>query len=541
VRPSVREDPTSQQGSTESKMRQPEVHTRSGRASRPAARWIKAMITQALGTTGIRVEGELLCNKTMFSEAEAERDVFYVFKTTTDPDTMYLHQAMKEPDKEQFKEARLKEVKDQTENKNFSIVSRDSVLVNEPIMLTVWQMKRKQDIITRQVKKWKARLNINGSKMIKGIHFQESYSSVATWNSIRTMLILAAQHDWHTIQIDYVLAFPQAPIERTLYMEIPKGFELEDRHDHAKYVLKLHWNVYGSKNAGRTWYQYLSQKLVEEVGFVQSKIDDCVYYKGTVMYVLYTDDSILAGPDRNDIKQVIKDIQLANLNITVEGDIQDFLGINISRKEDGSIHLSQPQLIKGILKDLRLNGNNTKIKTTLSLSSRILTKHEDSEDFDGSFDYQLIVGKLNYLEKGTRVDISYISHQCARFAVEPKKEHGEAIRWLGRYLKGTCDKGLILKPDGVSGLEVYVDDESPHTGVHCKLYEDNSGALEILRHKKYRPRTKHLLVKLHHFRDYVTRREISIHPIRHDQQADFITKPVNESTLIKLRGLVQGW
>jgi hypothetical protein len=112
----------------------------------------------------------------MFSDAEAERDVLYAFKTTADPDTMYLHQAMKEPNKEQFKEAMLKEVKDQTENKNFSIVSQDSVPVNEPIMPTVWQMKRKQDIITRQVKKWKARLNIDRSKMIKGIHFQESYS-----------------------------------------------------------------------------------------------------------------------------------------------------------------------------------------------------------------------------------------------------------------------------------------------------------------------------------------------------------------------------
>jgi hypothetical protein len=40
--------------------------------------------------------------------------------------------------------------------------------------------------------------------------------------------------------------------------------------------------------------------------------------------------------------------------------------------------------------------------------------------------------------------------------VETKKEHGEAIRWIGRYLKGTGDKGLILKPDGISGLVVYV-------------------------------------------------------------------------------------
>ena len=78
--------------------------------------------------------------------------------------------------------------------------------------------------------------------------------------------------------------------------------------------------------------------------------------------------------------------------------------------------------------------------------------------------------------------------------------------------------------------------------VHCRLHEDNSGALEILNKAKYRPRTKHLLVKLHHFRDYVTRGEISIHPIRtQDQQADYLTKPVNEETLTKLRKLVQGW
>jgi hypothetical protein len=78
--------------------------------------------------------------------------------------------------------------------------------------------------------------------------------------------------------------------------------------------------------------------------------------------------------------------------------------------------------------------------------------------------------------------------------------------------------------------------------VHCRLYEDNSGALEILKTEKYRPRTKHLLVKLHHFRDYVTRGEITIHQVgTADQQADYLTKPVNEPTLQKLRSLVQGW
>jgi hypothetical protein len=78
--------------------------------------------------------------------------------------------------------------------------------------------------------------------------------------------------------------------------------------------------------------------------------------------------------------------------------------------------------------------------------------------------------------------------------------------------------------------------------MHCKVFEDNSGALEIAKVHKYRPRTKHLNVKLHHFCDYVTRGEISINPINtKDQLADYLTKPVTAETLQRLRKEVMGW
>ena len=115
------------------------------------------------------------------------------YASSADPDTMYMHEAMREPDREEFKKAMIKEVKDQTENGNFSIVPRAEVPKGEPTMPAVWQMKRKRDIMTRAVKKWKARLNIDGSKMVKGVHYEESYSPVASWNSIRTMLMLVAK------------------------------------------------------------------------------------------------------------------------------------------------------------------------------------------------------------------------------------------------------------------------------------------------------------------------------------------------------------
>jgi hypothetical protein len=77
---------------------------------------------------------------------------------------------------------------------------------------------------------------------------------------------------------------------------------------------------------------------------------------------------------------------------------------------------------------------------------------------DKSFDYRsVIICKLNYLENATRSDISYITHQCARFSTNPRVEHGKAVRWLGRYLFATKDQGIILPPVPEKDLEVHVD------------------------------------------------------------------------------------
>ena len=63
---------------------------------------------------------------------------------------------------------------------------------------------------------------------------------------------------------------------------------------------------------------------------------------------------------------------------------------------------------------------------------------------------------LNYLEHCLRPDLSYAVHQCARFSENPKTEHGKAIKWIGRYLKSTKNKGIHSKIKK-EGLIVYVD------------------------------------------------------------------------------------
>ena len=85
-------------------------------------------------------------------------------------------------------------------------------------------MRRKREIKTLQIKKWKSRLNMNSSRMKKGIQYEKLYSPVAGWTSIRILLILVALEGFTTMQVDYVQAFPHAPIDKDLYLKVPSGF-----------------------------------------------------------------------------------------------------------------------------------------------------------------------------------------------------------------------------------------------------------------------------------------------------------------------------
>ncbi len=69
--------------------------------------------------------------------------------------------------------------------------------------------------------------------------------------------------------------------------------------------------------------------------------------------------------------------------------------------------------------------------------------------------------------------------------------------------------------------------------VYCKVFEDNSGALELARHPKLRPRTKHINVVYHHFCEAVRRGDIKISPIdTGDQIVDVLTKALPQNLFV---------
>eukprot|EP00957_Ditylum_brightwellii_P204975 15341633-Ditylum_brightwellii.AAC.1 len=60
---------------------------------------------------------------------------------------------------------------------------------------------------------------------------------------------------------------------------------------------------------------------------------------------------------------------------------------------------------------------------------------------------------MNYLEKGTRLGITYPTHLWAWFCEDPREPHAVAVEYLVCYLHGTKKQGNILRPDKNEGLK----------------------------------------------------------------------------------------
>jgi len=169
----------------------------------------------------------------------------------------------------------------------------------------VWSMKRKRDILTRKVYKWKARLNVHRGQQEYTFNFYETYAPVVSWYAIRLLFTLMLLNNWFSRQIDFILAYPQADVEFDTYMRLPHG--VTSTNGKSK-VLKLLKNIYDQKQAGRVFFLYLKEKL-EMLNYVQSEIDDCIFYKDEIIFCFYVDDRIMIGPDENKI-----DIEIRMLN-----------------------------------------------------------------------------------------------------------------------------------------------------------------------------------------------------------------------------------
>lgn len=127
----------------------------------------------------------------------------------------------------------------------------------------------------------------------------------------------------------------------------------------------------------------------------------------------------------------------------------------IKRNKDGFLELVQTGLISKIISLCGLDNESNQHK---SPSNTILQDDPSDLPREHTWNYRAMIGMLTYLSTSTRPDIAFSVHQCARFSISPKRSHELAVRRIVRYLKGTRDKGYILRPSPTHrNLDCYVD------------------------------------------------------------------------------------
>jgi hypothetical protein len=235
-------------------LRQPSSTRRSSRRSAPPSRLIETAYAVLEDTEAVED----------YETQRSAEDPIAFASNKSDPDTMHYGEAMRADDAQEFKRAMLTEVNAHTSKGHWELWTKSEVPADQTVLPAVWAFKRKRRIDTREVYKYKARINAHGGKQTHGVNYWETYSPVVNWFSIRLCLILALIFKWNTRQIDFVLAFPQADVECDIFIELPRGVTFPGAH-RSTHCLKLIKNLYGTKQASRVWNQHLVDGLVAKL------------------------------------------------------------------------------------------------------------------------------------------------------------------------------------------------------------------------------------------------------------------------------------
>lgn len=147
------------------------------------------------------------------------------------------------------------------------------------------------------IEKYNSIFVTKGFSQFEGIDYEETFSPIARYSSIRSILSLVVQMGWKIHQMDVKKKILNGVIEEEVYIKQPESFETSDRESH---VCRLKRDLYGLKQAPLPWYTRIKNYLMG-LSFTKSEVDVNIYHilvEGKLLIiVLYVDDLTLTSDD----------------------------------------------------------------------------------------------------------------------------------------------------------------------------------------------------------------------------------------------------
>jgi hypothetical protein len=163
-----------------------------------------------------------------------------------------------------------------------------------------------------------------GYSQVPGIDFSEIFAPVLNDVSFRIMLIAKLVWDMTSTVVDIETAFLHGDLDEEIYMEVPKGLEIEQN---KKLMLKK--TIYGLVQSARKLYEKLINVL-KVIGFYASKSDPCSWtmwdekVNHMIIIGICVDDCLIIGKNES-IDCLIDELRKHEFNLKVEKNVKEYL------------------------------------------------------------------------------------------------------------------------------------------------------------------------------------------------------------------------
>lgn len=242
---------------------------------------------------------------------------------------------MKTYDKESWMDAMIEEMDSIEQNEVYEVTALPQ---GRKTIKCKWVYDLKRDSESKLVM-YKARLAAKGFTQSQGVDYQEVFSPVARFETLRFFLGFVASNDLELEQVDIKTVFLNGKLQEEIYMDLSELPEsLRDAYSAAwrGKVWKRKRALYRLKQASKTWYEELKKSL-EECGFEQADRDVCFFvYKdanGTYAFILvYVDDAVIAGKTLDSCER-IKKMLSEHFEIRDMKAASFFFGIKIAKEQ----------------------------------------------------------------------------------------------------------------------------------------------------------------------------------------------------------------
>ena len=515
----------------------------------------------------------------------------WVYSCINENDPLTFQEALSRPDADKWREAIKVEMEAMHSNNVWNLVENPK---EKNIVQCRWVFKKKIKP-DGTVGSYKARLVAKGFQQKEGIDYNETFSPVVRFESIRTILAIAANLDLNVHHMDVTSAFLNGDLEDEIYMYQPEYFDVKNDN----LVCKLNKSIYGLKQSPKCWNINLDNFLKKQ-GFSQSNADSCIYNKfdnnEIFIVAVYVDDLLLVCKSIDKINE-LKSCLNSSYKMKDLGKLEYFLGVNVCQQNE-KIFIHQSTYVELLLDKYGLKDANS--VSTPSDPSLTLEKATDKCKIFNTEIYQSAVGSLLYLCTKTRPDITFSVCNVAKFCSKPTFTHWSAVKRIFRYLKGTIDYGLLYSKQDLNCIGYsdadWAGDKSDRksTSGYCfklsssiiswrsskqtcvalstaeaeyvalattvqeavwiqellkdlklnssgpmTINEDNQSAICIAKNSGNHAKTKHISIKYHFIRDLIQKSIIKLkYCPTNEMIADLFTKSLSREKFLKLCSLI---